>query len=173
MFCRGVVWRIPPLVVLCVTESRRAESELTSWPYLDSGLTSASPTTSRSWPFASGFGAWGGGGGVRNGDSWGRLPLQMLRWKCTSSDIWPAACGVFRLSHTTFTALISLPRRRVQLFHYSLFINLYILHLVPFIIQSHFLSPVPPFIPPLLVFPTIHSFIFWPALTLYSLFLWI
>lgn len=70
-----------------------AESELTSWPCLDSGLTSASPTTSRSWPFASGFGAWRGRGGVRNEDSWGRrwtwLKTLGFLFRCSDESVLP------------------------------------------------------------------------------------
>ncbi len=125
------------------------------------------------------------------------LLLFLLRWKCAFSDIWSAACAVFLLLHSwelndrsTNSALIFMVITSVscvvaflQLFHCSLFIYLSILHLVPFsfflsplIVQqflglSHFLSSVPPFILPLLIFlfcfPTVPSFISWPLLIHY------
>lgn len=151
-----------------------------------------------------GLGGGGGGsrGGVHNGGSWGRrqtsnlkclnliilfffLLLFLLRWKCSFSDIWSAACAVFLLLHTTYTALIFMVNSLNVFF--SCFIVLYSLICTFFIwfpssfsfsthhsaiFRSESFSIFSPSLYPsttysFFCFPTIPRFIFWPSLTAY------
>lgn len=103
-------------------------------------LTNGSRARGR-WRWGLIMGAPGGGGWLQTclnflfflnsvSSSDAQMKVQFLRHLICSM------CSLFTVAHTTCAALIlycELPRCLVQLFHYSLFINLYILHLVPFI----------------------------------------
>lgn len=94
------------------------------------------------------------------------LLLSLLGWKCGFSDIWSAACAVFfTVTHITYAALVFKVNSLNVLFNrfitlYSLICTLFIwfpssfsrppLIIQQFLARSHFLSSVPPFIPPLL-----------------------
>lgn len=144
-----------------LTKRRQAASEPTVWPYLDSSLTSASPTTSRSWPFClwvltnGSWAQWGWVwvGGAPMGEDFKLLKVSFFSfWPSVSSSDESASCLTFDLqpvTHNTHTPGLWDFFSNHFLHHYSLIRALR--------------WTVPPFIPPLLLFclsflPSAHNF---------------